>query len=423
MDELAEIRLLMQLNRTSLALERLLEQLSVAIDNDEIYRLISICHIRLGNLNKANEFIQKACTLNPTSFLNLNEWAGVEYRMGNDEKALEILNRSLKMDPAQSATNSLIATIYMTRGNAKLADKYAQNALAIHPENVLSKNVSAFNKLLDGKQKDAKLLIDQALAADPNHIFSLCNLALYKTDANEVDEALAIVEKAMRQDPNNKLARQVIKKAICSKNPISRFVFRINNYAAMNRGVVKSVGMIIYFAFLIIGLLAYVAWPIGAMAIALIASLSFYIIPAIPFYIIPQFNKLIIWKHPFGKFLMHKQDIISSYCTAILFGIGLLVILKFVVVSRSVQAIDEIILGLFLIHLSSLPFGVTYIKGRTDRMKLGSLVAGLLLVGTWYLIASEPSMLLGGLFLVAAFFVQITSNRYIMKGVKGKYKG
>lgn len=419
MNELEEIVLLIQLRKTSEALDRLMKILPSDINNDIIYRLTSVCHIRLNNLKKAKEYIQKACNLNPTSILNLNEWAGIEYRIGNDEKALELLNQSLATEPIQEQANILKATIYLNQGSSEKANKYAKKALNINPEDILSKNIISFNNLINEKLDEAKELIDQVLKKDSSNIFCLCNLALYKTYVKEYEESKNILKNALALDPTNKMIKLILKNSIGTKNSISRLMFRINNYSAMNRNKIKLIGFIVYIVLLFIGALLYIYYPLKGVDILLGTVFFFFITSAIPFQIMPQLNKFIVWNDPLGRLLLKRREIISSYITSVLLLIGLVFIFKFTFVNGNYERSKEIVFGIFMVYLSSLPFVFLFIKNYKEKVLWWLLVLGMLMMfAMYYFLNGAIHLAVGLLLFLAVISLQLVSNEFIKNGIK-----
>jgi tetratricopeptide (TPR) repeat protein len=107
MDDLDDIRFLLDRKKTIIALERLREIHVSHVDNDEIYFLYCCCYKQLEKFHAARISIEKACELNPISSQNLVEYAGVELAFGNDDKALELLNNAIKINPYNEDAHTL----------------------------------------------------------------------------------------------------------------------------------------------------------------------------------------------------------------------------------------------------------------------------------------------------------------------------
>lgn len=101
----------------------------------EIYKNVGNIHVRAGDFDAAEEFYDKAYTLQPESDVLLVNYGTLEIQRGNWDEAVNRFRRAVEINAKSDRGWVGLAMVHRTMGDLELANANLQRALDINPSN------------------------------------------------------------------------------------------------------------------------------------------------------------------------------------------------------------------------------------------------------------------------------------------------
>ncbi|WP_457570948.1 tetratricopeptide repeat protein [Desulfovulcanus sp.] len=175
----------------------------------EINKELGECYLFMGELDKAEDYYQKAASSNgihADPYLGL---ATIAVQKGDLEKAMSLYKKAADVEPNDKSFAGM-ALIEMETGNTKEAFTLFVKALEINPENMVALYglVQAGHTL--NRLEEVIVHLQNYLQLNPNKIEVRYSLAGCLMGLGKNEEAKKQIQIILEQDPNNKKAQELL---------------------------------------------------------------------------------------------------------------------------------------------------------------------------------------------------------------------
>ncbi len=261
---------LMQKHKDKEAKEAALQAVSINPEDDHLYYILSLVHIRIT---------------------------------GNSSEAEKAITEALRLNPQQPDYYALLALLKIDEHRFKEALALCRSGLSIDPQHAdcLSTQAQILTKM--GKKKQAKNDIQQVLQKDPQNPRSLASSGWIHLEAGDNKNALKL-------DPGYEYARKGLLQALKAKSPFFRlylkYILWANGLGRTSR-ILLSAGIYIFIHSLRL-LPGEIVLPFLGLYLLFIASI--WLTDPI-FNVFLRFDK-------FGKYALTRGESISSTAIAVL---------------------------------------------------------------------------------------------------------
>lgn len=210
-----------KLGRDQEALERYFEALSVLTEeNDnlfELYKNMGNIFVRQGDFDGAEEYYNKAYTVNTQSDVLLVNFGTLEVQRNDFDKSLYCFRKAVEINPENDKAWVGLAMVHNQFGDAELAWANLETALDINPQNRTATHLAANWGLRDGKTSKAIEALENYLGSvEEDEDMSLVLINLFCT-TGQMDKALLEMERVLLWNPDHKEVRALKKKITSSQ--------------------------------------------------------------------------------------------------------------------------------------------------------------------------------------------------------------
>lgn len=243
------------------------------------------------------------------------------YRLDREPEAIRQLEDAIRINPMVASYHGIMAELLLSTKQYEKALEAANRGLALDPDDTFCLNVRAKAQVKLKKGHEALATIATSLEQEPGNSYTHANLGWSKLEIEQTAEAQEHFREALRLDPNNQYAQAGMVEAIKARNIFYRlflrYVFWMNRMSAQYQ-----------WAF-IIGI--YVGYRVVRgiansnpdLAPYLQPLLYAYIFFALSTWFFEPISNLFLLLHPYGKFLLSKEEKRSSQLVGGMLLIGL----------------------------------------------------------------------------------------------------
>ncbi|MEM7162394.1 MAG: CDC27 family protein [Bacteroidota bacterium] len=384
-------------------------------DPNNIAALIFIakCQLHLDNLEEADRVSADLIGLAPVNEEVIFTRAQVLLQMKKATEAIKLLDGGIAFDPSRSNLFGLKAEALIRLKKPKLALDAANEGLRMDPENLLCLNVRAEAQMDLGEARSAKETLKGALEEDPENDATLANFGMQCLRRGEHKEAMNLFKEALSINPQNPIAQFGMQEALKARffpyRLWLKYVFWISKLQQGRQALFIFGGYLIYrFLFKIAQDNPWIApfiWPV----------IILYILFAISSWLIQPISNLLLFTHPFGKYLLSRNERLASIFVGILIGIALICGLFYMISSNGTLAFVGIASFLYAIPIGS----SLSLDKKEGRNKILIFTGS---IGAMGLLAIANEILRGGmmnifstLFFLGIFAYQFVFNFLVMK--------
>lgn len=200
----AETYYLMESDEMALAVYRDVLR-SVVKDSEplfEIYKNIGNIHVRAGDFESAEEFYNKAYTLNPTSDVLMVNYGTLELQRDNLSDAVERFRRAVDLNPNNDRGWVGLAIVHRSMGDIELSWANIERALDIHSGNRTALRLAVEWGALDGNFSVALRCLQDYIADEGGEDAEMCfTLAKIFVQIGRLSEARLEIERVLALDP------------------------------------------------------------------------------------------------------------------------------------------------------------------------------------------------------------------------------
>ncbi|WP_413943996.1 tetratricopeptide repeat protein [Bdellovibrio sp. HCB-162] len=212
---------LYKLGRDQEALDKYYEALAVITEeNDqlfEVYKNMGNIFVRQGDFDGAEEYYNKAYTMNSQSDVLLVNFGTLEVQRNDFDKSLFCFRKAVEINSNNDKAWVGLAMVHNQFGDNELAWANIETAIDINPQNRTAVHLAANWGLRDGKiQKAIEALQAYLASVEEDEDMSLVLINLFCT-AGQVDKALLEMERVLLWNPNHTEVRNLKKKILQSQ--------------------------------------------------------------------------------------------------------------------------------------------------------------------------------------------------------------
>jgi len=303
--------------------ERLLKEGLNDHPND-VYLLSLLAEVSLqqDKIEPADHLINTAIGMSPESAHLFYIKARIEIKKKKYDEAEKNIQQSLAFDPSAADYYSLWALIKLTRKQYEKALALANKALELDAENLLGLNTRSTALLKLNKSEDAFKTIEGALREDPNNAYTHANYGWSLLEQGNHKKASDHFREALKNDPNSAYAQAGMVEALKANNLFYKlflkYTFWIGNLTKKYQW-----GAIIgfYLGFKLLNSIVRNNEALQRYLIPLIILLAFI---AFSTWVITPISNLFLRLDTYGKYLLDKEEKMSSNFVGISFLIFLL---------------------------------------------------------------------------------------------------
>lgn len=205
-------------------------------DAVEVWNLIGIAHMDLGNVKQAEQAFLKVTNLNPNDANGFNNLGATLQKQGNLDEAIEAYKKAISLEPNFPEVYHNMGIVFQAKNQQNESSWAYKKALSLKPDNAETHNnlgiifkaqgrfddaIQAFNKAIyfkpnyaeahnnlgtvlgdQGNQLDAILSYEKAISLRPNYAEPYYNVGVILQDQNKPKDAIEAYKKALENNPN-----------------------------------------------------------------------------------------------------------------------------------------------------------------------------------------------------------------------------
>lgn len=366
-------QILIHQNRYEEAGNLLKDLLSREPNNVHVLAMLAQVKLKQGNNKDAEELINTAISLSPDTDYLFYIKATVALHFKKYDEAEHDLQRSIELNPEDADYFALWASIKLTRKRYNEALELADEALDLDPENILGLNIRSAALIKLDRKEESFSTIEGALGHDPNNAYTHSNYGWGLLEKGDHKKALEHFREALKNDPNLQSAQSGMAEALKAKYLFYRlflqYAFFMNKLAAKNQWAL-IIGF--YVATRVLRALAksYESLqPILTPITILIALIAFST------WVITPISNLFLRLNPYGKYLLDKEEKLSSNFV----GASLLVCLAGLIFYLIVRNENWLLVSVFG-FVMMVPFASMF-AGQDHKNKLVIYTTAMFLLG------------------------------------------
>lgn len=312
---LSKVGILIQQKKYDAA-EKILRQL-LAQEPTNIHYLALLAELNLqqDRIDKAESIIDDAIGLSPDTAHLYFIKSRIDIQKDKYDDAEKSIQEAITLDPYTADFFAWLANIKLARKQYEESLRMANQALSIDPEDLLALNVRSTVLLKLNKKEESFQTIEGALRQDPNNAYTHTNYGWGLLEKGDHKKALKHFKEALKNNPNYDYAQKGMMEALKAKYLIYRlflrYAFWIGNLSAKYQwGVILG----LYFGTRALNMLAD-SYP--ALEPYLLPVIILLVIFAFSTWVIRPLSNLFLRFNAYGKFLLGKQEKISSNFVAV----------------------------------------------------------------------------------------------------------
>jgi len=172
-------------------------------DNPTILTMLGLVYLELGNIEKANYYLETVTKILPKSSESLTNLARGKLAAGSIEAAIENLLKAEQHNLDSLDIKLLLAKAYQRSRQYDKAVAIIQKLKDKEPENTPLLNLYGTAVGLTGDHEEARRSYLKALQLDENNITSLVHLARMDVIEGNSDKAISKLRKRLEKSPDN----------------------------------------------------------------------------------------------------------------------------------------------------------------------------------------------------------------------------
>lgn len=200
------------------ALEKYYEALAVLTEENvhlfELYKNMGNIFVRQGDFDGAEEYYNKAYTLNAQSDVLLVNFGTLEVQRNDFEKSLYCFRKAVEINPENDKAWVGLAMVHNQLGDSDLAWANLESAIDINPQNRTAVHLAANWGLRDSKvQKAIEALQSYLSCVEDDEDMSLVLINLF-CSVGQLDVALLEMERVLLWNPDHQEVRKLKKQIL-----------------------------------------------------------------------------------------------------------------------------------------------------------------------------------------------------------------
>ncbi|MGZ3772835.1 MAG: tetratricopeptide repeat protein [Pseudobdellovibrionaceae bacterium] len=212
---------LYKLGRDQEALDKYYEALAVLTEENEnlfeLYKNMGNIFVRRGDFDAAEEYYNKAYTMNPSSDVLLVNFGTLEVQRSDFDKSLYCFRKAIEINPENDKAWVGLAMVHNQFTDTELAWANIETALDINKKNRTAVHLAANWGIRDGKiQKAIDFLQSYLGSVEEDEEMSLVLINLF-CSSGQLESALIEMERVLLWNPEHQEVRALQKKILLSR--------------------------------------------------------------------------------------------------------------------------------------------------------------------------------------------------------------
>lgn len=412
--QLDRARLLVNYGRYADAQKEIHQYLAFDPNDGEAHTLLAIIFLNLQKTDEAKVAIETAISFAPDEAYNFYIYSKVWFQKENMAEAEQKIREAISIHPFSAEYFAWLAQIQMHKKDYNDALQSANEGLAIEADNINCLNIRAIALTKLNKKQEAYETIQDALTEDPENSMTHANTGWSMLEHGEHKAALNHFTESLRLDPNNEWAKSGMVEALKARYFVYRMFLRYMFWIGNMKG--NKQWMVIVGLYLMVQVLKGVGKAFPVLQYIVIPLIVLYAAFAFSTWIIQPVFNLLLRLHPQGKYVLTREERLSSVYVGLSLLIGVLSVLT---IPFAGDGNGVFALGVFGITFS-LPLANLFRSRKPrSRMILQSFIAVLGLCGFMAVILAfagiEDYFVVGGFYLALLFTFQFVANAVAIK--------
>jgi len=183
-----------------------LSPLAASSSDAQTLAMLGTAHARMGQLNEASEYLDRAVTLAPDVRELRNQLAVTLLAAGNSAQAIGQLESAIELDSELQLSDYLMVLAQLRNGDVTEALSTAQALRARAPEDPMGENLIGAVRFAQGDVLAARASFESALEKDASFQPAVLNLVRLELAEGNRDKAFAVLQDLLAIDANNERA-------------------------------------------------------------------------------------------------------------------------------------------------------------------------------------------------------------------------
>ena len=390
--------LLFQQQRHGEALEQFQLHLAEAPEDSDAFAMQGLALIALKKYSEAEEAIVQAIQHgadNPMGYYCMSELRVVQEKY---KLAHASIDEALLLQPDDAHFLVHKAQIFLCEANWKEALSFARAAQNVDSESVDAANIASVALVQMGKREEAGQSLDATLNKDPDNAITHANKGWALLHASDYEQAQIHFREALRLDPDSEWARKGMVQSLQSRHLLYRWMLKY--YLWMSAFNQKAQWAIVIGAFVGYRVVIEIGQKFPSASVITIPLVIAYLTFVYLSWTCYSMFNLSLRFHPFGRYVLSKEERIGSSFVAACMGAALICGVIAVLVP-SVWFGMALIAVCFLLYVIPISTCVQCRKPNKRKIAMG-ITAGLGFMG----LAGLVGMLTGnaGLFTLGKYY-------------------
>ena len=193
-------RVLIMMDEPARALNVLAPVRRFTPQSPELYALMGVAHMRLGDYAEATDHLDQAIARASDTVPFQMEVARMKIKGGKEAGARERLVEILKLEPGSIEANYILAYLEINNGNYPAARNYARQMMQAAPQNPTGANLDGIILLSQGHIPQATVAFEKARELSPDFFSASHNLAQLDLARGQLDRARAEYEGLLQRN-------------------------------------------------------------------------------------------------------------------------------------------------------------------------------------------------------------------------------
>lgn len=307
---LERAHILLQQQRYADAEKVLKQALALEPDNSHTILLLSEVYIQLDKYELAEPLIDGAIINEPDRGVWFFLKGRIAMRKERYDQAEEHLETAVTLDPVNPDFHALWASIKLGRKQFGAALEKANKSLELDPENILALNIRSSALLKLKRSEESFQTIEGALREDPNNPYTHSNYGWNLLEQGDHKKALIHFREALKNDPGYESAQSGMVQALKANNIFYRGFLKYQFF--MGNLTARYQWFVIIGLYLLVSFLRILSDSNKALKPFIIPVIVLFSIFALSTWVMRPISNLFLRLNSYGKYLLSKEEIISS---------------------------------------------------------------------------------------------------------------
>ncbi len=312
---LSRIQVLLAQQRYSEAEKHLNEALTSDPNNVLALSLMTEVQLELHQVDKADGMIKQAIGLHPDIPHLFYLKARISILKKKYNEAEQDIKEAIALDASDPDYYAFYASIKLNRKEYQEALNLANQSLALDAENLLGLNMRSTALLKLDRKEDSYATIEGALRENPNNPYTHANYGWNLLEQGNHKKALEHFKESLRHNPNYEYAQAGMAEALKANNILYRGFLKYSFWISNLSGKFQ----IIFFIAFIFGqrILRAISNNFPVIQPIIVPILILLALFAFSTWVMSPISNLFLRLHPYGRYLLKKEEIQSSTAVGI----------------------------------------------------------------------------------------------------------